>query len=689
MPNNHLIDETSPYLLQHADQPVDWHPWGPSALLLSQELDRPVFLSIGYAACHWCHVMAHESFEDLQVAAFLNAHFVCIKVDREERPDLDHLYMQAVIALNGHGGWPMTVFLRPDGRPFFGGTYFPREPRGGLPGFLPLLEGIADAWRTRRDYIDEVSGQLVEELARVAQVSASPADLETSMLVRAVSAFSERFDAVDGGFGPAPKFPPAMALEFLLREHVRTGDAPALEMVETTLDHMADGGLRDQLGGGFCRYSTDRTWLVPHFEKMLTDNALLARVYLHAHLVTGLPRYRQVAQSTLAFLQRELEHPEGGFAGSLDADSPGGEGQFYVWSHEQVVQVLGPEAGLFCAAFDVTPGGNWEGTNILHRVLSDEELAAGSGGSSTEVAVRLEAACGKLLGERGQRARPALDDKRITAWNGLALAAFAEAGQYLHRPELVATAVRCASFLRARLRREDGRMRRTCSPTGEVRHEGCLEDHAYLAEGLLALYRATLDESWFVWAVELGAIMLEHFADPAGGGFFDTADDHEALAVRPKEVQDQATPSAGAVAAGVMLQLGVLTGDPRWLEVARGALEAVSGLLARVPQGFASWLSEAGPFLDPAEVAIVGDPADPSTLALVGRVFARWSPGLSVAVGLPGCAVPLAAQKPMIDGRPTAHVCRAFTCLPPETDPDRLAELFENHYLHCENQEFP
>ena len=675
MPQNRLSGEASPYLLQHADQPVDWHPWGEEALRLAGELDRPVFLSIGYAACHWCHVMAHESFEDPTVAAFLNANFVSIKVDREERPDLDHLYMQAVIAMNGHGGWPMSVFLKHDGRPFYGGTYFPPDPRHGLPGFLQLLEGLSDAWRTRRDQIEEVSGLLLASLeqARLPEIQAESLDAE--LVSRAVTAFGRGFDPVHGGFGAAPKFPPSMALEFLLREHARTGNPTALEMVRTTLTRMAGGGLFDQLGGGFCRYSTDAVWLVPHFEKMLTDNALLARVTMHAHLATGDAAFRRVCERTLEFILRELGHAGGGFAGSLDADSEGTEGRYYVWSHEEVCRVLGEDSELGCAALGVSQEGNWEGTNVLHAARSNAELAAQFGLATDEVEARMEHVRERLLQARGLRERPGQDHKMITAWNGLALAALAESGACLGRPDFIDAAVRCARFLHRKLRREDGRLMRTCSPGGEVRHGAFLEDYAYLADGLLALYRATFDEAWFLWARELAGLMLAHFSDADGGGFFDTADDHERLLVRLREVQDQAAPNAAAMAACVLLQVGALTGDPQFTEAARAALEPVSGFLARHPQGFSQWLCAVEQWISPLEVSIAGDPDDPRTNQLIGPTRSRLFPALTIAAGRSAGAVSLLANKPMIDGKPTAYVCRGFTCLPPVTDPGDLERL--------------
>lgn len=688
MPNR-LIDETSPYLLSHARQPVDWHPWGEEALRLARELDRPVFLSVGYAACHWCHVMARESFEDPAVAAFLNGHFVCVKVDREERPDLDHVYMQAVIAMNGHGGWPMTVFLRPDGRPFFGGTYFPPAPRGGLPGFLSLAEGVDEAWRTRRDFIDEVCGHLLGSLQEANRLQAPPGALDDGLFPAAVAALRARYDERDGGFGDAPRFPPAMILDFLLAELVRSGDSAAREMVVGTLDGMARGGMHDLLGGGFCRYATDRAWRVPHFEKMLTDNALLARVYLRAWRVTGEVRFRAVAEATLDFLRRELEHPEGGFYASLDADAPDGEGRYYTWEAAEVERVLGDDAGLFCAAHGVTAEGNWEGVNILSAAVPVGELASTFGLSPDELEARLRDARRRLLEARDRRARPGLDHKRLAGANGLALAALAEAGSALDRPELLEAALRCAWFVRDRLRRSDGRLWRTCSPDGLARHAGVLEDYAYLADGLLALHQATLEPEWSKWARELADLMLTHFSDHADGGFFDTADDHERLPVRPRELQDQAQPNPHAVAVDVLLRLASLEREVGYHEAARRSLECVSGLLGRFPQGFARWLTAVHLFLHPVEVTLDGDPSDPRVRSLAEAARERWIPGLILTAGttddgedtvvdhVPAFDHVPALDDVSVDVDPMAVVCRDFTCSLPVTTPAALRELLK------------
>ncbi|MFQ5421702.1 MAG: thioredoxin domain-containing protein, partial [Anaerolineae bacterium] len=471
---NHLEHETSPYLLQHVDNPVDWYPWGEAALALAQAQGKPILLSIGYAACHWCHVMAHESFEDEATAVFMNDHFVNIKVDREERPDLDAIYMNAVVAMTGQGGWPMTVFLTPDGRPFYGGTYFPPQPRFNMPGFMQVLAAVADAWQNRRGQIEDSVAELTNHLTRTAVLTGRGRPLDDELLQTAQANVAQSFDEARGGFGGAPKFPPSMTLEFLLRLHLLKGDEHALFMAERTLQKMAHGGMYDQLGGGFARYSTDVDWLVPHFEKMLYDNALLSRVYLHAWQITGNPLYRRVVEETLDFVARAMRHESGGFYSSYDADSEGEEGKFYVWSAAEVREILGEEAELFMSVYDVSEMGNWEGKNILH--IADEAAEA-------EQVAKLAAARQKLLVARNERVWPGLDDKTLTAWNGLMLAAFAEAGRVLERPDFTAVATQNAQFLHEHLRGADGRLLRTWKSGHAAKYNAYLEDYAFLADG--------------------------------------------------------------------------------------------------------------------------------------------------------------------------------------------------------------
>lgn len=579
MPLNRLAGEISPYLLQHARNPVDWYPWGPEALGRARREDQPILLSIGYAACHWCHVMAHESFEDPRTAALLNRHFISIKVDREERPDLDSIYMDAVHALTGQGGWPLNVFLTPNGLPFYGGTYFPPEPRYGMPSFRQLLESVADAWRNRRADIVEGADRVVHVVtSRPAADGAGPPAL---LLPDAAARLAALFDERRGGFGDAPKFPPSMAVEFLLAYHRRSRDATALRMAESTLDAMARGGIRDQLGGGFARYATDAAWLVPHFEKMLYDNALLARAYLHAWQHTGRPAYRLVASETLDFLLRELRLPEGGFACSLDADSEGGEGRHYIWTADEIRRELGAGADGFMRWYGVTDEGNWEGRNILHVALSGEPPA------------ELQAARERLFRARERRVRPRRDDKVVSAWNGLAIAAFAEAGRALDRADFTRAAADAAGFLRAALRDDNGRLRRTWRAGRAAPHPGLLEDQACVADGLLALHEATRDAAWLDQARELADVILGRFGDPAGPGFYDVADDHEPLFKRPRNPQDHPLPSGGAMACHVLLKLAGLTGETAWAQRAAAAVAALGRLPADHPTGFAHWLCAA------------------------------------------------------------------------------------------------
>ncbi|GAB4277389.1 MAG: thioredoxin domain-containing protein [Candidatus Promineifilaceae bacterium] len=674
---NHLVNETSPYLLQHVDNPVDWYPWGEEALARAKAEDKPILLSIGYAACHWCHVMAHESFENEEIAAYMNAHFVNIKVDREERPDLDAIYMQAVVALTGQGGWPMTVFLTPEGRPFYGGTYFPPVPRYNMPSFPQLLASIVQAWQFQRDEIEKSAASISDHLQSRVLLDDTAVPLEQELVVTAVSRFARDFDTHEGGFGRAPKFPPSMGLEFLLRVHHLNGDKQALHMIDLTLEKMAYGGMYDQLGGGFARYSTDNRWLVPHFEKMLYDNALLARVYLHAWQETGRPLYRRIAEETLDFVAREMRHEAGGFYSSYDADSEGEEGKFYVWQAAEIRARLGETADLFMAWYGVSETGNWEGKNILH--VSEEAakapaaLAAKFGLDEAAMHTKLTEARQRLYAERAKRVWPGLDDKVLTAWNGLMLAAFAEAGWVLQRPDFTETAVRNAQFLYQTMRQENGRLFRTWKAGHAPKYNGYLEDYAYLADGLLALYQCTFDEQWFTWAQELADIMMTHFRDDEHGGFYDTSDDHEALLHRPKDVQDNAMPSANAMAAQVLLKLSLLTGNGSYWQWAEQSMTAVHGAMTRFPTAFAHWLGAAAfVFGQPREVAIVGELGAADTEALIEVVRGAYRPFLVLAVGDNGKRVPLLAERKMVDGRATAYVCRRFICQNPVTTPEEL-----------------
>ena len=703
---NRLAAETSPYLLQHAHNPVDWYPWGAQALERARLLDRPIFLSIGYAACHWCHVMERESFEDPATAADLNAGFVAIKVDREERPDVDELYMGAVQAMTGQGGWPMSVFLTPDGRPFFGGTYFPNRRRSSLPAFRDVLAGIAATWHERRADVEVTANRVAEAMAAqharaaagideaaaaasglvgldgrplVAHHPVRPA-LEPELLEACVEEIERDFDEATGGWGGAPKFPQPMTIEVLLRQHLATAEELPLAIAGRTLHAMAAGGIYDQLGGGFARYATDAEWLVPHFEKMLYDNAQLARTYLHAWQVTGDPTFRRVVEETLDCLVRDFATAEGAFAASLDADTAGVEGGTYVWSAAELRAVLGAAAfELVAAAFDVTEAGNWEGRIILRRRAGDRELAEARGEPPAEIAARLAAARAELLAVRRTRAQPARDDKAVVAWNGLAIAAFAEASVALARPDYRAVAERTAGFLLHAAVGPGEQLHRTWKD-GRPGPLGVLEDYADLAEGLLALYEATFDDRWFSAAVGLTERILTHFSD-AGGGWFDTSDDAERLLVRPKGITDNATPSGNAMTATVLLRLAALTGDDRYRSAAERALGLVTGTVRRFPTAFAQWLaaiSLAVRGID--EVAVVGDPDDAGTAALLGAVRSRYRPHAVLAWAPPGAAaaspVPLLHDRPLRGGRATAYVCRGFTCRQPvSSGPELAAQL--------------
>jgi uncharacterized protein YyaL (SSP411 family) len=661
---NRLAESTSPYLLQHANNPVDWFPWGEEALSRAAAEDRPIFLSIGYAACHWCHVMERESFEDEETAAFLNAHFVPIKVDREERPDLDAIYMDAVQAMTGQGGWPLSAFLTPDGKPFFAGTYFPKEPARGMSSFRQVLEGIAEAWRDRRDDIEVQGGRVVEAISSAASLAASSEPLTVELTAQALAELRRSFDETWGGFGSAPKFPQPMTLEFVLRMAVR-GAPDASSMLTTTLDRMAAGGMYDELGGGFARYSTDATWLVPHFEKMLYDNAQLAQLYTRAWVLTRDERYRRVAIETLGYLLREMRHPDGGFFSSQDADSEGVEGKFFTWSWTELVGLVGEDAS---AAFGATPEGNWtsERTNILRR-------AAKAGAVGLQEARRI------LFEARERRVRPGTDDKVLTGWNAMAIQAFAEAGTAFGDDALLEVAVTTASFVLSNLRGADGRLLRSWRE-GVPGGPAYADDHALLASAMLSLSSRTGDLRWFREARRLADDLVRLFADRERGGFFQTGADVDPLVVRPKELYDNAVPSGNSVAADVFQRLALLTGDASLERMGVSALRLIRDVLGRAPTGFGHALQALDLYLGPAqEVAIVGPPDDPSTKALVDEVLtARFLPNVVLAMAAPedhdaAAEVPLLRDRALIDGKPTAYVCRRFACRLPVTSPGDLA----------------
>ncbi|MGZ4632943.1 MAG: thioredoxin domain-containing protein [Actinomycetes bacterium] len=663
---NRLSVATSPYLLQHAQNPVDWWEWGDEAFAEARRRDVPVLISVGYAACHWCHVMAHESFEDKATANYLNEHFVGIKVDREERPDVDAAYMEATQAMTGHGGWPMTVFATPGGEPFFCGTYFPLTRRHGMPSFPQLLASVAQAWAERRDEVVAAGQRIVAGLAQQSRVPAMGEPPTEAQLAAAVSSLAAQYDDARGGFGAAPKFPPSMVLEQLLRHHARTGSPDALHMVAGTAGAMARGGMYDQLAGGFARYSVDAEWVVPHFEKMLYDTALLARVYLHWWRSTGAELGRRVALETCDWMLADLRTAQGGLASSLDADTDGVEDSTYVWTRDQLEELLGPQDGAWAAELlTVTPAGTFEhGASTL-------QLRADPDDADRWAVVRAT-----LLAARAERPQPDRDDKVVAAWNGLAVAALAETGALLGRPDLVAAA-RSAADLLVAAHLVDGRLRRASRDGVVGPHAGVLEDYADVAEGLLTLFSVTGEARWVETAGRLLDVVLERFAD-GHGGFFDTADDATdvRLARRPQDPTDNATPSGWSAATGALLTYAAYTGSAVHREAAERAL-GVYAPLAGPHARFAGWgLAVAEALLDgPREVAVVGSPGETGTDDLHRVALRSTAPGAAVAVGdgAVAAAVPLLAQRPLVDGKPTAYVCRHFTCEAPTTDPTALA----------------
>jgi uncharacterized protein YyaL (SSP411 family) len=677
---NRLADETSPYLRQHADNPVDWYPWGDDAFAKARADDKPVLLSVGYSSCHWCHVMAHESFEDADVAAVMNKLFVNVKVDREERPDVDAIYMQAVQALSGQGGWPMTMFLAPDGRPFFGGTYFPKDDRSGMPGFVRVLEAVADAWQNRREALDEQAEKLHEMLSRGDGIGrgGGAVGLSASTLASAVDSLRSQFDPRFGGFGGAPKFPQAMTIDFVLRQFVRDQSPDTLEMATVSLDAMAAGGMYDQLGGGFHRYSVDAYWLVPHFEKMLYDEALLTSAYLHAFLVTGEPRYRRVVEETIGYVLRDLTHPtEPAFYSAEDADSEGVEGKFYVWSQEEIEQVCGGDAPDVVSYFGVTPGGNFEDPHTQYRgnILHAVDRVADPPDAVTR-------AMPKLLAARAQRVRPGLDDKVLLAWNALFVRALAEAAAALERDDWMAVAVANARFLLSQLRSPDGRLLRSWQD-GRARHFAYAEDYAALLEALVTLAEVD-DVEWLGEARSVADDLLRLFHDDDGGGFFTTGDDAETLIVRSKDWQDNATPAANSLAANGLLRLAAVTGDDRYATPAREVLGALAPVVGEHPTAFAYLLGALERAVTPPlEVAVVGDTGgDDAAVALRREVFGRLLPAAVVVMSPPGRGAeltPLLADRPLVDGQPTAYVCEHFTCQLPVTTPDALRTQLDEH----------
>lgn len=681
---NRLINETSPYLLQHAHNPVDWYPWGDEAFARARNEDRPVLLSVGYAACHWCHVMEAESFEDEATAAIMNQYFVNIKVDREERPDIDNIYMTAVQAMTGGGGWPMTVFMTPEGVPLFAGTYFPPEDRWQMPSFRKVLQYVADSYATRRGEFLARGRELVERMREATSIALPGGAITPALLDEAYAALRDAFDPAFAGFGRAPKFPQPMSLEFLLRYAVRTGKG--MEMLEATLHAMAEGGIYDQLGGGFHRYSVDAQWLVPHFEKMLYDNALLARVYLETFQASGDIFYRRIAEETLDYLLREMRHPDGGFFSTQDADSlptPDAEhkheGAFFVWTPAELRDALGGDALVFAALYDVTDHGNFEGKNILHVRRSPVEVARVMGMPVERVQAIAERGRKALFALRAQRPAPALDDKVLTAWNGMALRALALGAVALDREDYRAAAAQCAEFLLRELRRADGELLRTWKDGRAGTTLGFLEDYALLADGLLALYEATFEPRWLLEARGLAEMLLARFWDSGIGGFFDTGSAHEELVIRPRDTGDNATPSGSSAAADVLLRLALIFDEPRYRERALAVLGSMASFMERYPTGFGRYLAAAEFALgEPREIALIGDPAAADARALLEVVLRPFLPYKVIVLGRPGeeapIASPLLAGRGQIDGKATAFVCRNYTCQLPVTDAGGLAK---------------
>jgi uncharacterized protein len=653
--SNRLANETSPYLLQHKDNPVDWYAWGEEALARATEEDKPILLSIGYSACHWCHVMERESFEDAETAALMNARFVCIKLDREERPDLDAIYMEACQAMTGAGGWPLNVFLTPEQVPFYAGTYFPPDSRMGTPGWRSVLEAVADAWEQRRDEIRTGGARVAERLRGGALLSASREPMDARSLDEAVAGLRSQYDRAHGGFGGAPKFPPASALEFLLRR----GET---EMTSHTLRAMASGGMYDQVGGGFARYSVDPYWLVPHFEKMLYDNALLARAYLHGWQVTREPLYRRVCEETLDWALREMRGPEGGFFSAFDADSEGVEGKFYIWTVGELQEALAgePDADEAIAWFGATDRGNFEGRNIPVR-----------GPGSPE---RLDDWRRRLYEVRAVRVWPGLDDKRLTSWNALAISVLADAGAVLERSDYLDAASACADFVLRDLRDEEGRLLRTWKD-GRAKLNAYLEDHAFLLEALLTLYEAGFESRWFVEARALADAMIARFGDEQNGGFFETSSDHERLVARRKDLEDHPIPSGNAAAAYGLLRLAALTGEQDYEARAVSVLRLLHELAPKHPQAFGHLLQALDFHLSPVkEVALVGDDVRPLERVVRGA----FRPHLVLAASSPAAhanGVPLLDGRSPVDGRPAAYVCEHFACKAPVTQPEELERL--------------
>ena len=680
---NRLGNETSPYLLQHANNPVNWYPWGEEALELARKLDRPIFLSIGYSACHWCHVMEHESFENTEIAALMNELFINVKVDREERPDLDQIYMSAVQLMTGRGGWPMSTFLTPDLRPFYGGTYWPPESRMGMPGFRDILRGVDDAWRNRRNEVDQNAARLTAAIVESAGARGTPSPISDALLRNAAQVLIRSADRVHGGFGRAPKFPHSMDIRVLLRAFKRFGDADALAVAQLTLDKMAGGGIYDHLGGGFHRYSTDERWLAPHFEKMLYDNALMVPAYLEAYQATGKADYARVVRETLDYALREMTQSEGGFYSTQDADSEGVEGQFFVWSEAEILSLLGPEEGrLFNACYDVSRHGNWEEANILNRPKTHAQAAEELGLQEAALEEVLARGRRKLFDVRSRRVWPGRDDKVLVSWNGLMLSAFSSAAQVLDEPCYAEAAAKSATFLLRALRQPDGGLWHSYKD-GRARFNAYLDDYACLTDGLVDVFQATQDAGFLTAAVDLAEKMVERFEDADGGGFFYTSHDHERLIARQKDLQDNATPSGNSMAATALLRLGRLIGRPDFEARAMRTLEVLGGIASEYPAAAGQVLLAMDFAIGPAYEAVIvaGDALE--TAEVLRTLHRPFLPNKLVVVITPGKTLPrelaaLSDGRTARYGRPTTYLCVHRTCGLPVVGAEGLANALSS-----------
>lgn len=667
--SNHLANETSPYLLQHAENPVDWYPWGDESLARARTEDRPILLSIGYSACHWCHVMAHESFENEETARLMNENFINIKVDREERPDLDTVYMEAVQSITGSGGWPLTVFLTPEGKPFYGGTYFPPEDRHGLPGFPRVLKTISDAYKNRNYEVKQTTEQILNVLNFEGNSATTFGQLTGDLLEQAYSVIKQSFDRKNGGFGEAPKFPQPVVLEFLLRYHLRTREKYALEMVTMTLEKMARGGIYDQIGGGFHRYSTDSYWLVPHFKKMLYDNALLSRIYLHAYLVTKTPLFRRIAEETLDYVLREMTSPQGGFYSAQDADTEGEEGRYYLWSLDEVKKILGEEtSGTIADHYGLTARGNFEGRNIFHIPENAQEEEPDIVSQSKVL----------LLKEREKRIAPGRDDKALASWNGLMLSSLAQAASILHRGDYLDAAIADGSFLLDSITTA-GYLMHT-HKGNQAKIDGFLEDYAFIIEGLLDLHQATFQGNWLKEAIRLTDIMVDQFWDESTGVFYDTGNRHQPLFIRPKNIHDGAVPSGASSATSILLKVSRLTGNDRYEQIAIKSMQYVGEHLSRYPLAFGNWLCALDRYLSaPQEIAIIGSRKDLASERLLDVIWDNWNPNRVIAAldpedPAPFTDIPLLKSRNMIGHQPTVYLCERHACQMPVNNPDSLRD---------------